>query len=115
MCWSLGPAVLDDPNIVRAEPNVEPGGGGWSVIVEFGDDRFVAEVAEPYVSSSVAILVDDVVVSAPMINPGITGREIQISGAFTETEARALAASLGRDPIEIDFDVVQVVVREAPR
>ena len=37
----------------------------------------------PYVGKQVAIELDGVVQSAPEINPGITGRDVQITGDFS--------------------------------
>jgi hypothetical protein len=43
--------------------------------------------------------IDDVVQSAPLINPGIAGRDIEISSNLSKTDAVALAAKLrGVDP-----------------
>jgi hypothetical protein len=63
-------------------------------VVAFTGNEFVDKVARPMVGQRVAIVVDDVVLSAPTINEGITGREVQITGDFAEGEARGLAATL---------------------
>ena len=53
----------------------------------------------------VAIELDGVVQSAPMIQPGITGRDVQITGQFTEDEAKDLALVLryGALPVQLRF------------
>ena len=48
--------------------------------VKFKNDDFVEKIAQPFVGKQVAIELDGVVQSAPTINPGITGRDVQISG-----------------------------------
>ena len=44
--------------------------------------------------NQLAIVLNGAVVSAPAVNERITGGELQISGAFTQEEAEALASSL---------------------
>lgn len=108
-CYQLGPVVLGEPNIVSATAIND---GEWAVEVEFGDDRFMTRVAEPLVGQRVAIVLDHVVMSAPTVNEGITGREVQIVGSpFTEDEARALAAVLASGSVlPIEFEVVEGAV-----
>jgi preprotein translocase subunit SecD len=50
------------------------------------------------VGRRVAIVVDGEVVSAPRVNPGITGTEFMIYGAFTKAEAQRIAADLSSQP-----------------
>jgi preprotein translocase subunit SecD len=79
--------------------------GEWKVDVEFRNDDFVTNVATPYVGQRVAIVLDDQVVSAPEINEGITGRDVQITGSpFTEKEARDLALVLRYGSLPVQFD-----------
>lgn len=105
-CYQLGPVALGAPNIVSAEAVND---FEWRVDVEFGDDRFLTDVAKPLVNQRVAIVLDDVVMSAPQINPGIVGRDVQITGGpFTEVEARALAAVLSSGQVlAVEFEVVE--------
>ncbi len=62
------------------------------------------KVAGPYVNQRVAIELDGVVQSAPTINPGITGRSVQISGAFSKGEATDLARLLQYGALPVQFD-----------
>jgi hypothetical protein len=104
-CYDVGESLLPDPDIVSSTPRFE--NDAWIVEVEFGDDRFVELIAEPYVDQSIAIVVDDVVLSAPHINEGITGRNVQISGDFREAEATGLAAALTvGELLPVDFEVI---------
>ncbi len=70
-------------------------GGAVEVQVRFdstGADQF-GRLTSAHVGESLAILLDGKVVSAPRINGAIFG-ECQITGQFTETEARNLASAL---------------------
>jgi preprotein translocase subunit SecD len=93
-CYALGPTLLTGANVERADPVMNPVTNAWEVNVHFNNDDFVQKVAKPEVLKQVAIVLDGVVQSAPMINPGITGRDVTISGAFDEPTARHIAAEL---------------------
>lgn len=104
-CYLVGPSLMPDINIVSARATHQF--REWIVEVEFGDDRFVDLVAVPYVGQRVAIVLDGVVQSAPTINEGITGRNVQISGGFTEQEAEGVAAVLSIDQeLPVAFEIV---------
>ncbi len=104
-CYRLGPSLLPDPAIGSATADHEV---AWVVNVEFGDDRFRTLIAEPYVGRQIAIVVDDVVFSTPTVNPGVTGRHVQITGPpFAEFEARGLAAALSPgELLPVEFVVI---------
>jgi preprotein translocase subunit SecD len=67
-----------------------------------GSRRF-ARVTQENVNKPFAIILDNVVLSAPNINEPILGGSAQISGSFTVETANALAISLrsGRLPVEL--------------
>ena len=69
------------------------------------NDDFLRKIARPLVGRLVAIELDGVVESAPEINPGITGRDVEISGSFTEREAKDLAVVVryGALPVHLQF------------
>lgn len=104
-CYSLGESLLPEPKIASAEAAFEF--AEWSVTVEFGDDRFVEFVALRYAGRSIAIVVDDAVLSAPTVQEGITASAVQITGSLTEFEAKGLAAALSaRELLPVEFEVV---------
>jgi preprotein translocase subunit SecD len=51
------------------------------------------------------------VLSAPKINPGITGQDVTITGNFSEREARDLALSLRYGALPVQFDTEQQTVQ----
>jgi preprotein translocase subunit SecD len=81
------------------------------VQVKFKNDDFLNKVAKAEVNKDVAIDLDGIVESAPKINPGITGRDVQITGSFTEKEASNLALALKYGALPIQFDNNQQTVQ----
>ncbi|CAL9419604.1 protein kinase domain-containing protein [Streptomyces sp. enrichment culture] len=84
---------------VRAE---QDGTGAWVITMAFdeGDGKRFAALtgrAAPREAprNQIAIVLGDRLISAPAIGSAITGGEAQIAGAFTATEAKALARELG--------------------
>ncbi len=103
-CYLLGETILTGRSIADAEAAYEQ---QWVVNVEFKNDDFVTKVAMPNVGKYVAIVLDDRVQSAPKINEGITGRNVQISGSFTDSESKDLALVLKYGSLPIQFDESQ--------
>ncbi len=102
-CYALGPTVLTGKNVSTATARYDSS-QGWLVDVKFRNDDFVNKVAGPMVNKLVAIELDGLVQSAPRINPGITGRTVQISGSFSEKDAHDLALVLKYGALPIQFD-----------
>ena len=101
-CYDLAPVALGGEAVAKAEAqfnNVE-----WTVHLELtnaGIDAFNALASSCYDSTPecptgmVAMVVDRAVISAPTVQErSFEKDQIQISGGFTEREARAIAASL---------------------
>ena len=107
--YVLGPAELTG-EIVRTARAVPPvSAEGWTVVVEFTGDGADAfdEMAARYVGQQVAIVLDGVVRSAPVIREARFGGEAVISGGeggMGEGEAKDLALVLryGSLPVELE-------------
>jgi preprotein translocase subunit SecD len=102
-CTFLGPALLTGREVKTANAEYRSN-EGWIVNIEFKSDRFANEVAGPNTGQTLAIELDGVVQSAATINPGITGRDVTISGNFTKSEAKNLALVLKYGSLPIEFD-----------
>jgi len=104
-CFVLGPTLIDGTDVDGALAVKNPESSQWQVDIRFRNNDFVTKVAVPYVHRQIAIELDGVVQSAPVINPGITGRDVTISGTFTQTYARALALALqyGALPVHLHY------------
>jgi preprotein translocase subunit SecD len=101
-CYVLGPALLTGDHVDEALVLYSDQISQWVVNVHFSTNEFVTRVAAPNLNRIVAIVLDGVVLSAPVIHPGITGRAVQIAGDLDRSGAIAIAASIrGISPSEV--------------
>jgi preprotein translocase subunit SecD len=110
VCYVLGKQLMTGNAIGSAKATLDPT-QGWLVQVSFKNDDFVNKVAKQYVNQQVAIALDSVVQSAPTIQPGITGRDVQITGNFSGGEASNLALVLRYGSLPLQFDNTQRTVQ----
>lgn len=111
--YELGPTLTTGEAVSSASAAFES--GAWGVTVNFtsqGGIDFVTKVANPNIGKQVAIALDGVVQSAPVINEGISaGNPVRISGSFTQAEAKDLALVLrfGALPVQLKQETVDSV------
>jgi preprotein translocase subunit SecD len=106
--------ALDGNDISEAAPSLETGSRDPIVSFRFngrGTRRF-AHITAENVGRPFAIVLDDKVISAPMIREPITGGSVQISGNFTAEEAMSVAMLLRASALPgrltlVDQQVVQ--------
>jgi preprotein translocase subunit SecD len=110
ICYVLGPTLMTGKDVGSATASVDPTTASWIVQVHFKNNDFVTKVATPYVGKQVAITLDQEVVSAPTINQGITGQDVQITGNFSSHDANQLALALRYGSLPIQFDSHQQTV-----
>ncbi|WP_030023403.1 protein translocase subunit SecD [Streptomyces monomycini] len=119
----LGPPALTGEGVKDAEAVFDPQGGrGWTVDLSFRGAaadawaRVTGQAAcaapgEP--ARRVAIVLDDRVISAPGMQQsvpcttGIAGGNAQITGGFSDTEARDLAALVKGGALPVPVEVVE--------
>ena len=102
-CYVLGPVLLNGDRVDAASVAFDSTMQQWVVQVHFATDEFVTRVAQPLINRLVAIVLDGVVQAAPQINPGVTGRDVQIASGYSRNEATAIAASIrGVSPSKVD-------------
>ncbi|HEY1739805.1 MAG TPA: protein translocase subunit SecD [Acidimicrobiia bacterium] len=111
-CYLLGPNLLPGTAVSAASAIYDPSQGGWGVNVTYKGNQFVEKIAQPYVNKQVAIVLDNAVISDPMINPGITGSDVRISGNFGQSEAHSLALALRYGSLPVKFDQSQETVQD---
>jgi preprotein translocase subunit SecD len=99
--YALGALLVDGSNVTSAT-TVDLGDGTWGVQVALdpeGTTAFAAATAEAVTltppANQIAIVVEGVVVSAPIVQAPIDSGQAQISGGFTQQEADDLAVALG--------------------
>lgn len=113
--YLLGPADVLGTDIATATAGIPQGGVGWQVNLEFtseGADAFFQSTqrlsAQPPPQDQFAIVLDQLVVSAPQVNEPIPGGRAQITGQFTQAEATALANVLQFGALPLAFEVSDV-------
>ena len=112
--YLLGPAELTGKVVRTARPRAPQGfTGDWSVTADFtseGSKQF-DEMAQRNFQKQVAIVLDGVVKSAPTINAQQFNGTAEITGKFTEREAKDLALVLrfGSLPVQLEPQSVQKV------
>jgi len=100
---------VDGANLTDARAGQNPQTGEWVVNFTFdsvGTRRF-ADVSRGNVGHRFAIVLDDKVISAPVIREPITGGRGQISGRFTAASATDLAVLLRAGALPAPLTVVE--------
>jgi preprotein translocase subunit SecD len=119
----LGPVVISGEDFENAGAVLGSQGqlgavSQWSVTFELdgdGAERFAdattQAVGAPPPTDQIAIVVDRVVISSPMVQSAITGGSGEITGNFSEQEAKDLATQLnaGALPVELTRQSVRTV------
>jgi preprotein translocase subunit SecD len=115
----LGPALADG-TIIAAASAATDGGGGWQIDFELtptGSTAFDRIAARCYQASDaacptgrLAIVVDSQVESAPTINAVSFGGRGQITGSFTEDEAKALALAVRTGSLPLVLQIQRIDV-----
>ena len=108
-CLLLGPVIITGKSVGSANA-VYDTTQGWVTNVKFRNNDFLDKIAKPLVGQYVAIELDGVVQSYPVINEGITGRDVQISGSFSQGEAKDLALVLKYGALPVQFDQTKQTV-----
>ncbi|PNG19945.1 protein translocase subunit SecD [Streptomyces cahuitamycinicus] len=117
----LGPSALTGADVEGAEARIDQQGvGGWFVSVDFKDaggwaDLTGAAACAPAGDPTrrVAIVLDDKVISSPQVDPsvacrtGITGGGTQITGSFSQSEARELALLINGGALPVPVETVE--------
>lgn len=87
---------LKPSDIVSAEPVMQD--GQWAIAIRLapGAGAMFGAITGRNIRKRMQIVVDDRILSAPVIMQAITQGEVWISGNFSEQDARALAAKIRR-------------------
>lgn len=114
-----GTPVLDGGNVKDANTGMAEDGAGYAVLLQFdseGADKFANATQQAYSGSitsaytdqgvrdnAIMILLDDQIISAPGVKEPISGGNCEISGGFSQEEAKNLAALIrgGALPVEL--------------
>ena len=117
--YVVGPAQATG-DVFENDAQADISSGQWAVVVSLrggaaGEDVWNALTTKCFnreatcPTAQVAIVLDGVVISAPVVQePVFTGGSVQISGDFTEEEARDLAKILEFGAVPVEFEVASV-------
>ncbi len=99
---------LTGKHIKRAQVNFLENTSKPLIVLQFDEEgaKIFEELTKKNVGKRLAIYVDNVIISAPMVQEAITGGNAQISGNFTLTEAKALAAGLNEGALPVPIQLV---------
>ena len=108
----LAPAEVVGRDVSKATAAIDQqGASGWYVLLSFtgdGTKKFGALTTRvtklPAPQNQVAIVLDDLVVSAPRINEAINSGSAQITGNFTQVDSTDLANVLKYGALPLAFD-----------
>jgi len=113
--YLLGPAILKGTDLSDASAGIPQGGFQWQVNLKFtgeGGDKFLKATqnisARGEGNNLFAIVLDGVAISTPSVAQPIPGGQAQITGTFTEAEARDLANVLKYGALPVSFDISSV-------
>jgi len=104
-CYRVGPVLLTGAGITSALIAYDAPQTQWAVDLRWGNDDFLKKIARPLVGREVAIVLNGIVQSAPVIEPGITGSDVDVNGDFSRSSASNVAASImGIAPSQVPVD-----------
>jgi preprotein translocase subunit SecD len=113
--YQLGPVLITGDAIKKATAVYNTGGQqsvatGWEIDFTTTSDgaSTFKSVTTRLLHQMLAIIVDDVVISAPEVN-GVISTNGQISGSFTENRAKDLATQLNAGALPVNLTTQQVL------
>jgi preprotein translocase subunit SecD len=118
--YLLGPSLVSGRDVTGAAASLPRGAaaGAWQIDISFDEAGSAAlatvttelynEVATGGGSGIFAIVLDGVVQSAPTVQSPILGGQADITGGFTESAARGLAALLTYGSLPVDYALSSV-------
>ena len=100
---------MDGRNITQARAHRDEM-GQRKILLRFNEQgaKDFAEVTGKYKGQDLAIVLDGHLYCAPRINDAITGGSAEISGSFTEDEAKAIASALESGSIKYQIETVAI-------
>ncbi|MGW6281674.1 protein translocase subunit SecD [Kribbella sp. NPDC055071] len=113
--YLLGPAIMKGQDLSDASAGIPQNGIQWQVNLKFtgeGGNKFLAATTNlsqrGQGANQFAIVLDGTTISAPSVENPIPGGQAQITGSFTEAEARDLANVLKYGALPVKFDISTV-------
>jgi len=93
-CYLLGPTLVSGASVDAATLVYDAATTSWAVNVHFDNNDYLTKIARPLVNKQVAVVLTGFVQSVSTIEPGFTGRNVEIIGGFTQVGAADVAAAI---------------------
>ena len=108
MFYLLGPVLLSGKDLDNAEVNPDSL-GRMGVSLEFNSNgaRLFEDATARLIGKQLAIVLDNVVISAPVVQDRIGGGRAQITGRFTADEAGRLAIMLKAGALPVAVEIAE--------
>jgi len=106
---TLVPTNLTGADLKRAQVVFDQTDGQPAVSLEFNEEgaKKFEEITQKNIGLPVAIVLDSEVVSAPIVQQKIIGGSAQISGEFSQEEAKNLAIQLNAGALPVSINLVE--------
>ena len=100
---------LTGKNLKRSDVAFDPQSGKPQVSLEFDEEgsKIFSDITSRNVGKTVAIFLDNQLLSAPRVNEAITGGQAVIQGVFTLDEAKRLSISLNAGALPVPLKVIE--------
>ncbi len=122
-----GTIVLDGGNVKDASAAMDNESAGYAVALKFdgdGADLFhdattkafngeITSTVEGVDNRAIMIILDEQIISAPVVNEPIAGGECSITGSFTQEEANSLAALIRGGALPVELQEINSSVQSA--
>jgi preprotein translocase subunit SecD len=93
-CYLLGPTLVSNSSVDGATVVYDRATTTWAVNVHFDNNDFLTKIARPLVNKRVAAVLTGFVQSVVTIMSGMTGRNVELVGGFTQVGAADVAAAI---------------------
>ncbi|MBM3282668.1 protein translocase subunit SecD [Candidatus Gottesmanbacteria bacterium] len=106
--WSKSTG-LTGKNLKRSEITFDPKTGKPQVALEFDTEgsRLFADITSRNVGKTVAIFLDEQLLSAPQVNEAISGGKAVIQGSFSMDEAKRLSIALSAGALPVPLKIIE--------
>mgnify|MGYP000070730931 CR=1 FL=1 len=106
--WSI-PTGLSGKNLKKSQVVFDPKTGTPEVALEFDEEgaKLFEEITKRNVNKTVAIFLDNQLLSAPKVNETISGGKAVIQGSFSMDEAKRLSIALNAGALPVPLTVIQ--------
>jgi len=102
------PTSLTGKYLKKAEVGFEPNTQRPLILLQFNDEgaKIFEELTSKNVSKLLAIYIDGILISAPVVQDTISGGKAQITGEFTVNEAKELARNLNAGALPVPIKLI---------